>query len=178
MTIYLTPFIVFFMTVLSLRALSGTTAQAQALADTCTLVGCSSNARFDILMSDGRPPDFGLIVEVDGKTSTCTMPDTSSGDWSRAKCGDGIHVGIREFITTTSTQISESTWSIEKHPTGRFEVRVGIGGSPDKVTISLMEGNRKTAERQFIPTYREIYPNGSWCDVKPCRTFDVTWEIL
>lgn len=156
----------------------GVAAQDDAEIRTCTLLGCpTSVANFMIQRSDGRAPVYDLTVDLDGEISTCQMPEVSEDRWTTIPCGEGVGVVVREIVNTLATQISRTTTHHEHVATGRFEAVVVLSGVAEKVTISLREGIRKTAERLFIPTYRHWYPNGPHCGESLCSAYEVTWVV-
>ena len=53
-------------------------AQERQILHTFTMLGCElASASFSIQRSNGRPPDFDVVLYIDGKTVTCPAPEHS-----------------------------------------------------------------------------------------------------
>jgi len=138
----------------------------------CTEIGCSDVWSLTLRNADGAPPTYGVVLDIDGTNVVCPAV---SLDMRYATCADSVSIQLDDEVVCTERE-TEDGKSQSCNPTGRFETRVIVQGTPAEVVATLSDGGTVTDERTFTPRYVETQPNGPECPPF-CREASDRWDL-
>lgn len=117
----------------------------------CTEMGCIDGFHVDVEPQAWAKGQYKLVIEADGKKSTCeaTLPLPACGKQA-VSCKGDVQVMIGE---------SGCALPPDQQGLGPFNFK----GAPAKVSITVSRGGKEVGKGTFSPTYKQVQPNGPSC---------------
>ncbi len=139
----------------------------------CTLLGGGppETATIVVRRPDGKPPDFDVRLEVDGKAWLCHyQTDFDNLDLlpEEPSCSREINVIVEEAPECAHDGTCENN--------GKFEEYIVVFAKPKVIRVSLINARGTVTSRDFWPHYKAQYVNGPECEPLTWRWQEV-WVV-
>jgi hypothetical protein len=151
----------------------------------CTDIGCSDGAFFEIKTADGTWPDGAYTLELSagGVTHTCsmTLPDDlpSGGSIASIPCLPPVgYLGVSLYpITNCTAEGNGNSGGQTCTPIpGHYTLRGSLPGTPSTLGVRVTRDDGLLTEQTLPLTYTTSQPNGPDCE-PVCRQASVELEL-